>query len=121
MAINESHLSKNKKQCSKMNRLANKKHIVASHLSSGKPIIVLGGVVHVQIRSTRKADGGYDLNLKKVASRTKNSYGVFVAGGTEVDKLVASANASVSLHPSCVVEQKRKLSSLKEYFIHRKP
>ncbi len=120
MAIIESHLSKNKKQCSKMNRLAKKGYTVISRPSSSKPIIVLGGVVHVQIRSTRKADGGYDLNLKKVASHTKNSHGVFVAGGSEVDKLVASANASVSLHPSCAVEQKRKLSSLKEYFIHRK-
>ena len=121
MAIIESHQSKNRKVCPKVTRLAKKGYSVSSRPTSEKHVVFMGGVVHVQIRSTRTADGGYDINLKKVASRTKNTHGVFVAGGTEVDRLVASANASVPLPSSNVIVHKKKLASLKDYFFHRKP
>jgi hypothetical protein len=44
----------------------------------------------------RKTDGGYDITLRKVSGNTKGSHGLFVAGGSEVDRLVANANANVS-------------------------
>ena len=120
MAAIDNHLNKNKKQFSKWSRLAKKGYTDASCSSSGKPMIVLGGVIHVQIRSTRKADGGYHINLKKVTSRTKNSQGVFVAGGSEIDRLVASANASVPSLTSCISGSKKKSTLFKKYFMYRK-
>ena len=121
MAAIENHLNKYRKQLSKLNGLAKKGHIGTSHTSSRKPIVVLGGVVHVQIRSTQNEDGGYHINLKKVTSRAKNSHGVFVAGGSEVDRLVAAANENVPSQDLCVDRRKRKVTSLKGLFIHRKP
>jgi hypothetical protein len=109
MAAIENHQNKNKKQFSKWSHLAKKGYTYVSRSSSGKPLVVLGGVIHVQIRSTRKADGGYHINLKKVTSRTKNSHGVFVAGGSEIDRLVASANANVPSLATCVSGSKKKV------------
>lgn len=119
MAIIESHQSK--KVRPKINHLNKKGFSVSSRPSSGKRVVFKGGVVHVQIHSTRTADGGYDINLKKVASRAKNTHGVFVAGGTEVDRLVASANACIPLPSANVVAPKKKRGSLKEYFFHSNP
>lgn len=121
MAIIESHQGKNKKVCTKVTRLTKKGYPAISHSSTEKRVHFVGGVVHVQIRSTRTADGGYDINLKKCANRSAKTHGVFVAGGSEVDRMVASANASVSIPSAGVIVHKKKLASLKEYFFHRKP
>lgn len=120
MAANEFHFNKRKKLCGKMNRLTLKDSTVVTRPPTDKPMIVLGGVVHVQIKSTRKADGGYALKFKKVTPNTKNSHGVFVAGGSEIDRLVASANASAPTNMTGVPVPQRKFTSFKDYIIHWK-
>lgn len=105
MASFEAKANKRKKQ-NKLFRLAKKGYITVVRPSSKQDTAFKGGLVRVRIHSTRKPDGGYDISLKKMPDNSKDTYGLFVAGGPEVDRLVASANASLH-HPTSVAVPKR--------------
>jgi hypothetical protein len=120
MAKNEYHLGKKGKVGKSLTRQTKIKDLVEdSRLSTGKCSVFKGGVVQVQIHRTRMVDGEYGIKFKKVSPMTKNSYGLFVAGGSEVDRIVASANASLSLPKSRSVIRKRGLSALSNFFLHK--
>ena len=64
--------------------------------SSRKPVIQ-GGVVKVQIKRVSDAQGVKSISIKKVSSTAKSTCGIFVAGGSKIDRIVASANEHVTI------------------------
>lgn len=73
--------------------------------------------MYVKVERSDKQQGS--LRLMSVPSRTKNSYGVFVAGGDKVDSLVASANASLSYTMPRPAVKRRGVAVLRELLQHR--
>lgn len=120
MAKIETHKMKSKRLCSKLSHLMKKSPTIVSGSSPKKCMVIQGGVIHVQISSTQTSDGGYDITLKKVASRKENTQRVFVAGGAEVDRLVALANANAPVAYKEIVVHRNKLKSLKNYLFSNK-
>lgn len=58
---------------------------------------VYGGVIEVKIKRLPNSKGTQTLSLGKVAHKSKGTCGLFVAGGAQIDKMVASANERLVL------------------------
>ena len=58
-----------------------------------------GGVIEVKIKIVPNAKGIQTLSFGKVTRKSKGTCGLFVAGGAQIDKMVASANERVTVLP----------------------
>lgn len=75
------------------------KKIVATNAAthSSSKSVLHGGVVKVQIQRVSDAQGVKSLSFKRVSPSSKSTCGIFVAGGSKIDQIVASANESVTI------------------------
>ena len=67
----------------------------AANHSSSKSVLH-GGVVKVKIQRVSDAQGVKSLCIKRVSPSSKSTCGIFVAGGSKIDQIVASANESIT-------------------------
>ena len=107
---------KNRKTKNGISQLKSKTRAVSSDTSKHKTVIS-GGLMHVEINRSQITGGS--VHFMRASSKKNNSQGVFVAGGDEIDRLVASANEKIYSFTTKPILKKKKFSVLKDIFQHK--
>ena len=107
------HLKREKSKTGKTFSKSKSMAVSYSNVSKHR-IISSGGLTHIEI--CRSHMTGNSIKFMRASSKKENTYGIFIAGGDEIDQLVASANEKIYLITPKPVVKKKLLVVLRDFF-----